>query len=52
MLETELKENLRTFGQAYMARRPYPATTLLALAAKDARFRERLDSGKTLRVKT
>jgi hypothetical protein len=52
MLEPELKENLRALGRAYLAKRPYAATTLWARATKEARFMDRLDSGKTFTVKT
>jgi hypothetical protein len=51
-METELKENLRALARAYVASRPYEPTTLWARAANDARFMERLDSGKTFTIRT
>ena len=51
MVETELRENLRTLSQAYLARRPYAATTLWARATKEARFMDRLEGGKTFTVR-
>lgn len=52
MMEADLKDNLRRVGEQFCSASDLAPATIWSRAAKDARFMERIESGKGFTVKS